>query len=241
MLAQPLAGLAGLGAMGTKALGMTNTPAADVVRSVQSNLTYSPKTQAGQNVSNVLGYLPQKLASAADTAGGKVTDWTGSPLAGAAVNTAIQGAMFNVMQLSEARAAGATAALRPAMGGRRRHPALAGLFYAIYPYLIFQNLTLIDTPFFMTLLYAFVLLMVLLRERSALDKGTWGLAMLAGVVLGLSMLTRALLPAQRVPAPCPRELSSPSSFRNRWTPRRPSPAIRSNANCPPTCSRTDKS
>ena len=30
--------------------------------------------------------------------------------------------------------------------------ALAGLFYALYPYLIFQNLTLIDTPFFMALL-----------------------------------------------------------------------------------------
>ncbi|MBA3873046.1 MAG: glycosyltransferase family 39 protein [Anaerolineae bacterium] len=73
--------------------------------------------------------------------------------------------------------------------------ALAGLFYALYPYLIFQNLTLIDTPFFMVLLYAFVLLMVLLRERVSLDKGIWGLAALAGVILGLSMLTRALLPA----------------------------------------------
>ena len=73
--------------------------------------------------------------------------------------------------------------------------ALAGLLYAVYPYLIFQNLTLIDTAFFMTLLYAFVLLIVLLRERSALDKGTWGLALLTGVILGLSMLTRALLPA----------------------------------------------
>ncbi len=72
--------------------------------------------------------------------------------------------------------------------------ALAGLFYGLYPYLIFQNLTLIDTAFFMTLLYAFVLLMVLLRERPKLDRGTWALAVAAGVVLGLSMLTRALLP-----------------------------------------------
>ncbi len=72
--------------------------------------------------------------------------------------------------------------------------ALAGLFYGLYPYLIFQNLTLIDTAFFMTLLYAFVLLMVLLRERPKLDRGTWALAIAAGVVLGLSMLTRALLP-----------------------------------------------
>jgi len=72
--------------------------------------------------------------------------------------------------------------------------ALAGLFYALYPYLIFQNLTLIDTAFFMTLLYAFVLLMVLLRDRPKLDGGTWALAITAGVVLGLSMLTRSLLP-----------------------------------------------
>jgi 4-amino-4-deoxy-L-arabinose transferase-like glycosyltransferase len=36
--------------------------------------------------------------------------------------------------------------------------------------------------------------MVLLRERPVLDKGTWGLAGLAGIVLGLSMLTRSLLP-----------------------------------------------
>ncbi|MBI1279504.1 MAG: hypothetical protein GC179_15345 [Anaerolineaceae bacterium] len=71
---------------------------------------------------------------------------------------------------------------------------LAGLFYALYPYLIFQNLTLIDTAFFMTQMYAFVLLMVLLRDRLNLDRGTWVIAITAGVVLGLSMLTRSLLP-----------------------------------------------
>jgi len=51
---------------------------------------------------------------------------------------------------------------------------LAGLLYTLYPYLIFQNLTLIDTPFFMFLLHAFVLLMIRLRERVSLDRGTWG-------------------------------------------------------------------
>src|SRR4051812_22548874 len=35
--------------------------------------------------------------------------------------------------------------------------ALAGLMYGLYPYLIFQNLTLIDTPLFMLILYALVL------------------------------------------------------------------------------------
>jgi hypothetical protein len=72
--------------------------------------------------------------------------------------------------------------------------ALAGLFYAVYPYLIFQNLTLIDTPFFMALLYAYVLLMVLLRERPALDRRTWALVALGGLVLGLAMLTRPIMP-----------------------------------------------
>jgi hypothetical protein len=72
--------------------------------------------------------------------------------------------------------------------------AVAGVFYAVYPYLIFQNLTLIDTPLFMLWLHAFVLLMVLLRQRTAFDAQTVFLAVLGGLVLGLSMLTRPILP-----------------------------------------------
>jgi 4-amino-4-deoxy-L-arabinose transferase-like glycosyltransferase len=72
--------------------------------------------------------------------------------------------------------------------------ALAGLMYAFYPYLVFQNLTLIDTPIFMALLYGFLLLMVLLRERAVLDRGTWGIAAMGGLVLGLGMLTRPIVP-----------------------------------------------
>ncbi len=72
--------------------------------------------------------------------------------------------------------------------------ALAGLFYAGYPYLIFQNLTLIDTPFFMFWLNAFVLLMVLLRGRERFDLGTLGWAVLGGLVLGFSVLTRPITP-----------------------------------------------
>lgn len=72
--------------------------------------------------------------------------------------------------------------------------ALAGLFYALYPYLIFQNLTLNDTALFMLLMHAFVLLVVILREREQYDRVTLRIALLAGLVLGLSALTRALLP-----------------------------------------------
>lgn len=70
---------------------------------------------------------------------------------------------------------------------------LAGVFYAIYPYLIFQNLTLIDTPLFMTLLYASVLALVLLRERELFDRSAALLAVGSGVVLGLALLTRPVI------------------------------------------------
>lgn len=72
--------------------------------------------------------------------------------------------------------------------------ALAGLFYALYPYLVFQNLTLIDTPFFMFWLYAFLLLLVLLRARPCMDRAGWALAALAGLALGLGLLTRPITP-----------------------------------------------
>ncbi len=71
---------------------------------------------------------------------------------------------------------------------------LAGLMYALYPYLVFQNLTVIDTPLFMALLYVWLWLMVLLRGRDRLDVGTFGLAALGGVVFGLGLLTRPILP-----------------------------------------------
>lgn len=71
---------------------------------------------------------------------------------------------------------------------------LAGLFYAAYPYLIFQNLTLNDTALWIFLLHAFVLLLILLRGRTIFDRWTLLWALLAGLVLGLAMLTRALLP-----------------------------------------------
>jgi len=84
--------------------------------------------------------------------------------------------------------------------GRRLMPQgeivglLAGLFYALYPYLVFQNLTLLDNTLFITLLYAFILLMILLRERPILDRGAWILSILGGLTLGLSMLVRPVLP-----------------------------------------------
>ena len=72
--------------------------------------------------------------------------------------------------------------------------ALSGLFFALYPYLIFQNLTLIDTPLWIMLFHLFVWLMVILRERERLDRRTVWIAILGGLVLGVATLARALLP-----------------------------------------------
>jgi 4-amino-4-deoxy-L-arabinose transferase-like glycosyltransferase len=69
----------------------------------------------------------------------------------------------------------------------------AGLFYALYPYLVFQNLSLNDTALFMLLLHAFVWCMLVLRDIPH-GKNAIGISILGGVILGLSMLTRALLP-----------------------------------------------
>lgn len=70
---------------------------------------------------------------------------------------------------------------------------LAGVLYALYPYLIFQNLTLIDTPLFMTLLYASALALVVLRERESFDTGTALVAVGGGIVFGLALLTRPVI------------------------------------------------
>ncbi len=72
--------------------------------------------------------------------------------------------------------------------------ALAALFFALYSYLIFQNLTLNDTALWILLLHLFVWLLILLRERERLDRGVLAIALAAGLVLGASVLARALLP-----------------------------------------------
>jgi len=68
-----------------------------------------------------------------------------------------------------------------------------GLFYAVYPYLTFQNLTLNDTALFVTLLHAFVLTLIVLRDQPRTDAYTVGVAALCGLILGLATLVKALL------------------------------------------------
>lgn len=73
---------------------------------------------------------------------------------------------------------------------------LAALFYAVYPYLIFQNLTLIDTPLFMALLYAFTWLMVVLRQQpnpATNAAQSLLIGVLGGVTFGLAILARPVI------------------------------------------------
>lgn len=72
--------------------------------------------------------------------------------------------------------------------------ALAGLFFAAYPYLIFQTLTVIDTPIWITLFHAYALLMILLRDHAKWDwrMGVW--IGLAGLVLAAAVYTRPIIP-----------------------------------------------
>lgn len=79
-VATPIAGLAGLFTGGN----------ADVVDKVGSALTYQPRTQQGQDLSNAVAWPFEKLAQLGDYAGGNVAEQRGSPALGAGVNTAIQ-------------------------------------------------------------------------------------------------------------------------------------------------------
>ncbi len=72
--------------------------------------------------------------------------------------------------------------------------AFAGLCFALYPYLIFQNLTLNDTALWILLLHLFVWLLIRLRQRDRFDRATLAIAIGAGLTLGVSVLARALLP-----------------------------------------------
>lgn len=78
--------------------------------------------------------------------------------------------------------------------GSRLVAGLATAFSACYPYLIFQNLTLIDTPFWLCLLHAYLWAMVRLRQADTPPRAWLGWSLLAGVVLGVATLTRPITP-----------------------------------------------
>jgi len=88
-VAVPVSGVIGLGAMATRALGITDAEPADVIHSVGSALTYQPQTEHGKHLTNTVMLPFEKLAEAGQLAGGKTLDATGSPAAATAVDAAI--------------------------------------------------------------------------------------------------------------------------------------------------------
>lgn len=89
MIAMPVAGIAGLGAAATNAMGLTDTAPADVVHKVSSALTYQPHTESGSHLTGAATYPFQKLAEAGQYAGDKTLDATGSPALAALADTAV--------------------------------------------------------------------------------------------------------------------------------------------------------
>lgn len=88
-IAMPVAGLAGLGAAATKALGITDTEPADVVHGVAGAMTYQPQTVSGQHLTNAAIYPFEKLQQAGQYVGGKTLDATGSPVLATVADTAV--------------------------------------------------------------------------------------------------------------------------------------------------------
>jgi hypothetical protein len=108
-LATPVAGLAGIASAAT---GLGDP--ASVVEGTQSALSYQPKTKEGQTALSGVTYPLRKLAEGADWAGKETSEFTGSPLAGAAVNTLIQSAPAVLTRGAGAGAEGAEAAAQAA-------------------------------------------------------------------------------------------------------------------------------
>lgn len=71
MFTTPAAGLAGVATGATNAMGLTNTPAADVVNKVAGS-AYEPKTPGGKIGNEIVSYPFRKLAEGADWVGDKL-------------------------------------------------------------------------------------------------------------------------------------------------------------------------
>lgn len=78
-----LAGIAGTILPGEQGQG------AQWAQAVQGAMQYEPKTASGQKMTRAVTYLPEKLGELTNETGARVTDATGSPLAGAGANVAL--------------------------------------------------------------------------------------------------------------------------------------------------------
>ena len=88
-VAMPVAGIAGLGAAATKAIGLSDTDPSEVIHNVANALTYHPQTEAGKQLANAAMYPFEKLQEAGQFVGGKTLEATGSPALATVADTAI--------------------------------------------------------------------------------------------------------------------------------------------------------
>ncbi len=129
MVAAPVSGLAGI--LGSFLPGGEGQ-GADWTRKTQNALTYTPRTEAGQNVLGAVAYPFEKFGEFSHEAGGRTTDLTGSPAAGTAVNTLIQsvpmlaGARMGAKSAATRQTAAEAAAARLAAEAETRAKALPG-------------------------------------------------------------------------------------------------------------------
>jgi len=79
MFATPLAGIAGIGARGLEAAGVIpQNSGSNTVEAVRNAMTYKPRTEAGQKITDALAMPFEKLANVADAAGQAINDLAGS-------------------------------------------------------------------------------------------------------------------------------------------------------------------
>lgn len=109
MVAGPVSGLAGIA--GTLLPGKSGQ-GADWVRKTQEAMTYEPRTDLGKGITTAVSYPFQKLADAGDAAGTGTAEGTGSPVAGAAANTALQAIPLILGRVGPAGESAATLARR---------------------------------------------------------------------------------------------------------------------------------
>lgn len=112
-------GIGGLGAGINKAVGLSDREPGDVTRSIQSGMTYQPRTTGGQNAMKAIGAIPQAIGDFSQEAGGRTTDLLNRigapPKVSAGVGAAGNAAMQFLPQLLGSRAAGSAAEAAPKM------------------------------------------------------------------------------------------------------------------------------
>ena len=136
-VAQPVAGIAGLGAMANSALGLSNADPSKVVADTQNALTYDPKTASGQAIQQGIGRVTAPIGNFVgrqmDQYGQNISDATGSPLVGALAKGAL-GALPQAagMKLPEAGAASIADAGQAAVAAAPRQAAIDAATQAGY-------------------------------------------------------------------------------------------------------------